>query len=214
VLGSRIAYVLEIAILVLAMSALFSPDAPAQEPLQDVVYLEDGSVIRGTIIEQTPGESLRIRTRDGSIFVYRMEEVERITREPAVQASERKEPGTALILALVPGVFSVHGVGQWYNGEIGKGFLFFGAGLVGGSMFLSDASGGESESEANRRAAMGLIIWLGSLTWSSIDAYKSAQRINRERGFALYHGASRLRVGFDRSPMGRVQMGLRTSVGF
>lgn len=47
----------------------------------DVVYLKNGSVIRGMVIEQTPNVSLKIQTKDGSIFVYKMEEVEKMTKE-------------------------------------------------------------------------------------------------------------------------------------
>ena len=47
----------------------------------DIVYLKNGSIIKGMIIEQTPNVSLKIQTRDGSIFVYKMEEVEKITKE-------------------------------------------------------------------------------------------------------------------------------------
>ena len=49
--------------------------------LQDVVYLRNGSIIRGTIIEQVPNESLTIETADGSFFVFAIDEVERIRRE-------------------------------------------------------------------------------------------------------------------------------------
>lgn len=48
---------------------------------EEVVYLKNGSIVRGTVIEQVPGESLKIQTSDGSIFVYNMSEVERITKE-------------------------------------------------------------------------------------------------------------------------------------
>jgi len=47
---------------------------------QDVVYLKDGSIIRGTIIEQVPNVSLKIKTGDGSVFVYQMDEVEKISK--------------------------------------------------------------------------------------------------------------------------------------
>jgi len=36
----------------------------------DVVYLKNGSVITGSIIEQIPNETIKIQTRDGSVFVY------------------------------------------------------------------------------------------------------------------------------------------------
>ena len=37
---------------------------------QDVVYLRNGSIIRGVIIEQIPNESLKIQTPGGSVFVF------------------------------------------------------------------------------------------------------------------------------------------------
>jgi len=48
---------------------------------QDVVYLQNGSVIRGMVIEQVPNVSLKIQTADGSIFVYEMKDVLKITKE-------------------------------------------------------------------------------------------------------------------------------------
>lgn len=50
-------------------------------PLMDVVYLKNGSIIRGIITEQIPNDKLKIATRDGSLFVYKMDEIEKITRE-------------------------------------------------------------------------------------------------------------------------------------
>jgi len=47
----------------------------------DVVYLKNGSIIKGLIMEQIPNESLKIQTSDGSLFVYKMEEVVKITKE-------------------------------------------------------------------------------------------------------------------------------------
>jgi hypothetical protein len=55
-----------------------------EKPIQyiDVLYLKNGSVIRGMIIEQTPNVSLKIQTKDGSIFVYDMEDVLKFAKEP------------------------------------------------------------------------------------------------------------------------------------
>jgi len=53
--------------------------------LQDVVYLRNGSIIRGTIIEQVPNQSLTIETADRSLFVFAIDEIERISREPIIQ---------------------------------------------------------------------------------------------------------------------------------
>lgn len=55
----------------------------AQQPLEDVVYLKNGSIIRGQIMEQIPGEPIRIELLGGTELVYSTEEIERITKEPS-----------------------------------------------------------------------------------------------------------------------------------
>lgn len=59
--------------------------AYSQIPLQEAVHLKNGSIIRGTVIEQIIGQSLKVQTADGSIFVYQMDEVEKITKENRMQ---------------------------------------------------------------------------------------------------------------------------------
>lgn len=54
---------------------------------QEVVYLKNGSIIRGIVIEHIPNSNIKIRTADGSIFVYQTDEVERITKEPVPKQS-------------------------------------------------------------------------------------------------------------------------------
>ncbi len=56
-------------------------EKPAETALEDVVYLKNGTVIRGKIMEQTPNVSIKIQTADGNIFVYKMEEITKISRE-------------------------------------------------------------------------------------------------------------------------------------
>jgi hypothetical protein len=55
--------------------------AIAQQNMQDVVYLKNGSIIRGIIIEQVPNQSLKVETSDKSIFIYQMEDVQKIVKE-------------------------------------------------------------------------------------------------------------------------------------
>lgn len=69
-------YLLLIALTIITNSAL------GQSHYQDVVFLKNGSIIRGIIIEQIPGQTLKIETADKSIFVFQMNEVEKMTREP------------------------------------------------------------------------------------------------------------------------------------
>lgn len=48
---------------------------------EEVVYLKNGNIYHGVIIEQIPGVSLKIKTSDRSVFNIKIEEVEKITRE-------------------------------------------------------------------------------------------------------------------------------------
>lgn len=48
---------------------------------EDVVYLKNGSVIRGVIVEQVPYQTLKIQTKDGNIFVYNFSDIEKMTKE-------------------------------------------------------------------------------------------------------------------------------------
>lgn len=47
----------------------------------ETVYLKNGSVIKGKIIEEIPGETVKIETKDGNVFVYHTDEVEKIEHE-------------------------------------------------------------------------------------------------------------------------------------
>ena len=59
----------------------------------DVVYLKNGSIIKGIIIEQVPGKTVKIKTNDGSEFVYNIQEVEKFTREEKVSKRIIEEVG-------------------------------------------------------------------------------------------------------------------------
>jgi hypothetical protein len=55
--------------------------AQKKDKSEDVVYLKNGSIIRGTIVENQPGVLLRIRTEGKSEWVFKYEEIEKITKE-------------------------------------------------------------------------------------------------------------------------------------
>ena len=67
--------------LALILFTLVTTVAFAQINYQDVVYLKNGSIIRGIIIEQVPNRSIKIETADKSVFVYKIDEIEKFTKE-------------------------------------------------------------------------------------------------------------------------------------
>ena len=54
-----------------------------QPTMLDVVYLKNGSIIKGTIIEQIMNVQIKLQTKDGNLFVFKHEEIEKITKEIA-----------------------------------------------------------------------------------------------------------------------------------
>ncbi|MEZ4847125.1 MAG: hypothetical protein R3B93_00525 [Bacteroidia bacterium] len=50
---------------------------------EDVVYLKNGSIIRGQIEEQIPGDYVKIRVISDTAFTFQTSEIEKITREPS-----------------------------------------------------------------------------------------------------------------------------------
>jgi hypothetical protein len=75
-----------------ALFILLSAPVVAQITQRDVVYLKNGSVIKGAVLEQIPDKTVKIQTSDGSIFVFQMSEVERITKEGAPPPMATTEP--------------------------------------------------------------------------------------------------------------------------
>lgn len=66
-------------VLLTLLALLISSITNAQQI--DCVHLKNGSILKGIIIEQIIGESIKVQTDDGSIFVYKMSEVLKISKE-------------------------------------------------------------------------------------------------------------------------------------
>ena len=117
-------------LIIVIMLSAFTITATAQET-EDVVYLKNGSVIRGTITELTPNTNLKIRTRDGSLFVFEMDEVERVAKESrqvqTQQTLELEDAEATISLnaqesafgGLLLGAHSKVGMGQPFIGAMG-----------------------------------------------------------------------------------------------
>lgn len=64
-----------------ALTVVSIPITAFCESSSDVIYLVDGSVVRGTIVEEVPSETYKIETAGGSVLVFGADEVENIVRE-------------------------------------------------------------------------------------------------------------------------------------
>lgn len=54
----------------------------AQQNMEDVLYLKNGTVYRGMIIEQIPNVSYKIQIAGGSVIVVPLPDIEKIAKEP------------------------------------------------------------------------------------------------------------------------------------
>jgi len=94
---------------------------------EDVVYLKNGSILHGTIIEQTPNQSIKIKTNDGNLFLYNLTEVEKMTKEEVVNTMETKkskEPKRS-IWPIFPPKNTINNETEFSEGfEVGGGLIF------------------------------------------------------------------------------------------
>jgi hypothetical protein len=73
--------------ILILIAILFPFFGYSQTNLEDVVYLKNGSVIRGIITEMIPNKSVKIKS-DRNVFVYKMEEIEKMTKEESDNISK------------------------------------------------------------------------------------------------------------------------------
>lgn len=110
----------------------------AQTKTEDVVYLKNGSIIRGTILERKSGEYVKIESGCRNIWVFRSDEISKITKEeiPVPDMGETTRTHGFLNstdMGVLAGKgeetrdapFSLHTV----NGYLFKNRIFCGAGL-------------------------------------------------------------------------------------
>lgn len=133
------------------------------QSLQEVVYLKNGSVIRGTIIEQIPNESLKVQTADGSVFVYKVSEVSKITKETPVQKA-------ASNYQIEDEVEDVNSFG-WskaprYRGFVGDSYVFGTGDYAEDREFLYTSHGVQINPFLYVGAGAGVNYWLDSECWS------------------------------------------------
>ncbi len=87
------------------------------QDLEDVVYLKTGAIIRGIIIEQVPNKTLEIKSDDNNYFVFKMDEIAKITREKRItDPTDYKKKGFINITELGLG-FGINTINT-YHGSV------------------------------------------------------------------------------------------------
>ena len=68
-------------LLTLCTVALCTVILSAQVNYRDILYLKNGSIIRGIITEQIPRQTITIKSDDGNAFTYTYDEIDRLEKE-------------------------------------------------------------------------------------------------------------------------------------
>jgi len=146
---------------VFVLANLFvSYSAGAQSANDEIVYLKNGSMIRGTIFEQIPNSYVKIKTLEGKIQKYKFSEIAKIVKaeeskveEKAPVEEKRVAPSSAQKESIVIREQSkpvqnsnavnvkspttacllsiVAGGGQYYNGQYVKGAIMTSVAVAG-----------------------------------------------------------------------------------
>ena len=182
----------------------------AQSEMRDVVYLKNGSVVKGTIIEQVIGESLRIDTPEGSIFFYKMDEIEKIgkervaTSETKVATNQNSMPvqnnnyiymlprkstfGAGFLSFLIPGAGELYAT----NGDEGWGLIAWT--LLGEPAIIGLCSlFGDKVLSAGLILAgtIHILVWLGSIA----NAVELAKQTNIKNGYLSFKIGDKAHLG-------------------
>jgi hypothetical protein len=68
-------------LLTFAFTLMLVPSIFCQVNYEDVIYLKNGGIIRGTIIEQIPNKSIKIEIIGRNVLAYNFDEIEKIAKE-------------------------------------------------------------------------------------------------------------------------------------
>ena len=96
----------------------------AQPGMQDVIYLKNGSIIKGSITEHIIGTQVKIMTYGGNIFSFQYSEIEKMTKEENPYDISNEEMTKGPIEPKKTGITGNFAYGLNAGENIGISFLF------------------------------------------------------------------------------------------
>ncbi len=189
-------------LIIILLATLVASTGFAQQQLYDLIHLDDGTVILGTIVGTLRGESVRIITDDGDSLLYESHRVVKITRAPRPYSA--KSPATALAMSCV-----FPSLGQFYNEDREKGHIILGINALCLGGIVTGFALKEHDYDILGKTFIATSALYLAISWivSMEDAYTSAEEINRQ----IYLSPSALNVQPINTPNG---FGVRLAFGF
>ncbi len=103
---------------IFVISCLLSASLWAQTTLEDVVYLKNGSILRGQVLEYDPSANIKIKIKGGSVLVYASTEVLKMEKEEVTESPDVK----VVPLEAVESTETVEAIEVWEQHIPEKGF--------------------------------------------------------------------------------------------
>jgi len=116
------------------LALFFCASAFSQGDREDVIYMKNGSIYRGTIIEQVPSVSYKIEIAGGSVIVAQAGEVTKITKEPKTSAATEYIYKDVRVRRPLPD-YQFRPKGYFFQGQVLLEALEFGFRIVNGYKF-------------------------------------------------------------------------------
>lgn len=188
-----------VAVLLGGIAALSAQQPTQGQMLEDVIYLNDDTVLRGIIVEQVPAVTYVIATANGKYTIDALS-IRKITKEPTSNAVVVNEIHTYgpyiphkydedgnLITPLSPsGAFFnsliIPGLGQMNNGQEIKGILLF-TGTVVGVLGVTVGTNMASSQYVDLVGYSSAALAVGCYLYSLFDAPIYAYKWNKKHGF-------------------------------
>ncbi|MCP4442478.1 MAG: hypothetical protein GY810_26530 [Aureispira sp.] len=102
-------------------------------PKEDVIYLKNGSIIRGQILEYQPEGNIKVEIQGGSILVYKTSEVIKVVKEPMKNPPSHQY----YIREKKPPILKTKGMYHYLGGGILFGVSDWGGPSIGLSLFYA-----------------------------------------------------------------------------
>lgn len=188
-----------VAVLLGGIAALSAQQPTQGQMLEDVIYLNDDTVLRGIIVEQVPAVTYVIATANGKYTIDALS-IRKITKEPTSNTVVVNEIHTYgpyiphkydedgnLITPLSPsGAFFnsliIPGLGQMNNGQEIKGILLF-TGTVVGVLGVTVGTNMASSQYVDLVGYSSAVLAAGCYLYSLFDAPIYAYKWNKKHGF-------------------------------
>ncbi|MBR5830331.1 MAG: hypothetical protein IKY63_03635 [Tidjanibacter sp.] len=188
-----------VAVLLGGIAALSAQQPTQGQMLEDVIYLNDDTVLRGIIVEQVPAVTYVIATANGKYTIDALS-IRKITKEPTSNTLVVNEIHTYgpyiphkydedgnLITPLSPsGAFFnsliIPGLGQMNNGQEIKGILLF-TGTVVGVLGVTVGTNMASSQYVDLVGYSSAVLAAGCYLYSLFDAPIYAYKWNKKHGF-------------------------------